>query len=90
LHFVEPAAALNQKIHLRAKGRTGFLLVEVGEKGIVLGVEYAPRMQTVGQDSRQSGFAYADRSFDRDRARRLERRRRLRPGRRRIQHDWKL
>ena len=78
LHFTQAAMALDQEIHLRTEGRPGFFLVEIGEERIVLGVEEAPRVQAVGQDPCQRGLADADRSFDRDRARRLKRGCRLR------------
>jgi hypothetical protein len=90
LHLTEAPVPLDQEIHLGAKGRAGLFLVKVGEEGIVLGIEDAPRVQSVGQDARQSGLAHADRPFDHDRARRLECGRWLRRGRRGGRHGRKL
>ena len=70
---VEQAAiAFVEKIHLGAEGGAGFFVVEIGEEGIVVGVEDAAGVQLFGQDFGQRGFSDANRAFDDDVAGRFE------------------
>jgi hypothetical protein len=64
--------AFVEKIHLRAEGGAGFFIVEIGEKGIVVGVEDAAGVQLFGQDFGQGGFSDANRAFYDDVARWFE------------------
>src|SRR5262249_2053314 len=69
--FAQALLALQQKVHLRAKGGAGFLLVKIGEEGIVFAIVNALGVQAFGQDAGQGGFADAERAFDGDEARSL-------------------
>ena len=70
--FDKATVALVEEIHLGAKRGAWFLVVEVGQKGIVLAIEDAARVEPFREDSRESGLADADRPFDDDVARGLE------------------
>jgi len=63
--------AFEQKVHLRAKGRAGFFVIEIGEEGIVFAIVNAARVEAFGQDAGQGGFADAQGAFDGDEARSL-------------------
>ena len=63
---------LIQKIHLRAKSRPGLFIVKIRQKGIVVGIENAPRVQLLGQHFRESRFPHANRPFDHNVTRRFE------------------
>ena len=54
-----------------AEGGAGFFLVEIGEKRIVFAVVDAARVQALGEDFGEGGFADAERAFDDDEAGRL-------------------
>ena len=64
--------ALEEVIHLSAKSGAWFFVVEIGEKGIVLGIEDAAGVHALGEDFGKSGFADADGAFDDDVAGRVE------------------
>jgi len=69
--FAEALAALDEEVHLGAKGGAGLGVVEVGEEGIVLAIVDAAGMQALGEDAGESGFADAQRAFNDDEARKL-------------------
>jgi len=69
--FAEALLALEEKVHLRAKGRAGFFVVEIGEERIVFAVVHAASVETFGEDACESGFADAERAFDGNEARSL-------------------
>ena len=52
--FDQAAVPLVEEIHLRAKGRAGLFVVEIGEEGIILAIENAARVQLLGQDASAS------------------------------------
>src|SRR5260370_161447 len=69
--FAKALLALDEEVHLCAKGRAEFGFVEIGEEGIVLAIVDAAGMQTCGKDSGKSGFSDAQRTFNDDEAGRL-------------------
>ena len=69
--FAEALAALDEEVHLGAKGGAGLGVVEIGEEGIVLAIVDAAGMQALGEDAGESGFADAQRAFNNDEAGRL-------------------
>jgi len=69
--FAEALAALDEEVHLGAKGGTGPGVVEIGEEGIVLAIVDAAGMQALGEDAGEGGFADAQRAFNNDEAGRL-------------------
>ncbi len=64
--FAQSFLALQQKVHLRAKGGAGFFLVKIGEKRIVFAIVNAAGVEAFGKDAGQRGFADAQRAFDGD------------------------
>ncbi len=72
INFHEPLVPLHQEVHLCAERGSGLLVVKLAEEWIVLAIENAPGMQTLGEYFRQRGFANADGSFDDKVARRLK------------------
>jgi len=69
--FAEALPALDEEVHLCAKGGAGLGVVEIGEEGIVLAIVDAAGMEALGEDAGESGFADAQRAFNNDEARRL-------------------
>jgi len=71
--FAKAFLAFEQEVHLRPERRTRLFAVEIGEKRIVLAIEDAAGMEAFGEDARKRGFAYPQRPFDDNEARRLRR-----------------
>src|ERR1700687_2080785 len=69
--FAEALLALDEEVHLGAKGGAGFCCIEVGEEGIVLAIVNAAGMQALGEDAGKSGFADAQGTFNNDEAGKL-------------------
>jgi hypothetical protein len=69
--FAETLPALDEEVHLGAKGGAGLGVVEIGEEGIVLAIVDAAGMEALGEDAGESGFADAQRALNNDEARRL-------------------
>src|SRR5712664_647503 len=69
--FAEALLALDEEVHLCAKGRAGFGLVEIGEEGIVLAIVDAAGMQALRENLGKSGLADAQGAFNDDEAGRL-------------------
>src|SRR6202158_3555362 len=69
--FAETPLALDEEVHLGAKGGAGFCCIEVGEEGIVLAIVNAAGMQALGEDAGKSGFADAQGAFNNDEAGKL-------------------
>ncbi len=49
--------ALNQEIHLRAKGGAGLFAIKIRKKRIVFAIGDAAAVHAVGQKAREGGFA---------------------------------
>src|SRR5689334_5257051 len=69
--FAKVLLALDEKVHLGAKGSAGFGFVEVGEEGIVFAVEDSASVEALGEDARKGALTNAQRPFDGDEAGRL-------------------
>jgi len=66
--FAETLLALDEEVHLGAKGGAGFCFIEVGEEGIVLAIVDTACMQALGEDAGKSGFADAQGAFNNNEA----------------------
>src|ERR1700682_2038175 len=64
--FAEALLALDEEVHLGAKGGAGFCFVEIGEERIVLAIVNAAGMQGLGGGGGKSGFADAQGAFNND------------------------
>src|SRR6266436_5812114 len=69
--FAEALLALDEEVHLGAKGGAGLGFVKVGEKRIVLAIVDATGVEAFGEDAGEGGFADAERAFNNDEAGRL-------------------